>query len=268
MNQRLKISIEEYHAHPAVGSTDQKNMLVSPAHYLTARRLGSKPTPAKIFGQTTHDSLLEPELFRSKYVAGPEGLDRRTKEGKEKWESFLIANPGKTIIDAKDFLAIDGMVRSVHEHPAARKLLSSGRAEESFFWTDEASGVACKCRPDFLRDGGLLVDIKTCESASADDFSKQILNYRYYGQAAHYLDGVSAVTGQRYDKFIIVAVEKEPPYAVAVYLIDDASIEMGRSENARVLKLFAECQKNNFWPAYSDEIQSISVPKWALERAA
>jgi hypothetical protein len=63
--------------------------------------------------------------------------------------------------------------------------------------------------------------------------------------------------------FVFIAVEKTAPYAVGVYCLDAASIAVGRERNMKHLDLFEACHTSGKWPAYSSEIETISLPAWA-----
>jgi exodeoxyribonuclease VIII len=67
---------------------------------------------------------------------------------------------------------------------------------------------------------------------------------------------------------VFLVVEKKPPYAVAVYVLDPESIALGRAEYRRDLQLYAECKRTGVWPGYGDKIQTIGVPQWKLFQSA
>jgi hypothetical protein len=56
------------------------------------------------------------------------------------------------------------MADAVRQHPYAAALLADGKAEQSFWWDDKATGQRCKCRPDWYQ-GTTIVDLKTCQDA-------------------------------------------------------------------------------------------------------
>jgi len=257
----LKTTVEEYNSIDAVRNTELGYIARSPAHYIEYKKNPPASTANKEFGIDSHVALLQPDLFKSEYVIAPK-FDKRTKAGKEEFEKFLIENNGKRVIEKDAFDAIQGMIDSVYTHPAAKKLLSLGHAELTYLWRDQ-TGLDCKVRPDFLRDGNLIVDIKTTENGAFKPFQKSIANYRYHVQGAFYCDGVSHAVGSVFDKFVIIAVEKKPPYAVAVYALDEATLDCGRSEYRENLDLLAECKEKNHWPAYSTEVQPMNIPPWA-----
>ena len=93
------------------------------------------------------------------------------------------------------------------------------------------------------------------------------MTFGYDLQAAHYLDGQNALGVYR-DDFYFLAVEKTPPYAVAVYRADDAFLSTGRTKLAKLRALYAECLAADSWPGYPDTIMGLALPTWALAEAA
>ena len=262
----------EYHRHSAVSKSHLDLVARSPLHYwaryLDPNRVEPEPTPAMLIGTALHTHVLELDQWDQRYVMAPEGIDRRTKQGKAEWEAFSVAATGRTVISKADADQVMAMAHSVFRHPAAAMLLAlPGKAETTWMWTDEATGLQCKCRPDWLTDdGSLIVDLKTTEDASPAGFRKSIANFRYHVQASWYLDGLERATGKRPEQFIFICVEKKPPHAVAVYAADAEMIAQGQITAARDLQQLADCKAANSWPGYSDQIETISLPPWMRPR--
>jgi hypothetical protein len=215
-------------------------------------------------GSAVHTHVLELDQWDARYVSAPDGIDRRTKAGKAEWEAFTTAATGRTVLPKADADLVMRMAHSVFSHPAAAMLLAlPGKAETTHMWTDAATGLQCKCRPDWLTDDGrLLVDLKTTEDASARGFAKSIAQWRYHVQASWYLDGIEQATGTRPEQFLFLCVEKKAPYAVAVYAADAEMIAAGAQTAARDLDVLATCKAAGAWPGYSDQIEPISLPPW------
>lgn len=251
----------EYHADPAIGKSMLDAIARSPRHYwarhIDPNRVEQPPTPAMVLGSAFHALLLEREVFEAEYVAAP-AVDRRTKAGKEAWAALEAS--GKTVLAEDDIRALTGMAASVLEHPAASRLMGlPGRAEVSLFYEDGATGLRCKCRPDWLTESGVIVDIKTTQDASPEAFRKSAYNFRYDVQAAHY------TAAQPGTGFVFIAVEKTPPYAVAVYEADDAVMRSGYQRRRDNLDRLAECLQRDEWPGYASTIQPLGVPGWAVQ---
>ena len=262
----------DYHRHTAVSKSHLDLVARSPLHYwaryLDPNRVEPEQTAAMAIGSAVHTHILELDKWDATYVVAPEGIDRRTKDGKAAWAAFEAEAAGRTVISRADADLIAAMGRAVYGHPAAAMLLGlPGQAETTHMWTDESTGLRCKCRPDWLtNDGSIVVDLKTTEDASPAGFRKSISSWRYHLQASWYLDGLQAATGQRPSQFVFVCVEKKWPHAVAVYAADDEMIAAGAATAARDLALLAECKATDAWPGYSDQIELISLPGWMRPR--
>jgi hypothetical protein len=151
---------------------------------------------------------------------------------------------------------------SVLAHAGAARLLKDGLAEQTIIWRHE-SGIECKCRPDFLAEE-VIVEVKTTCDASAGAFSRSIASLGYDLQAAFYLAGCR-IADNKARKFVFIAVEKDPPYATAVYQASDELVENGRRKYLAALELLKWCKEHDQWPAYqpSGEIELIDLPKWS-----
>ena len=262
-----------YHAHSAVSKSHLDLVAKSPLHYwsryLDPNRVPQEPTAAMAIGSAVHTHVLELDQWDAQYVVAPAGIDRRTKVGKAEWEVFQTAIGTRTVISREDADLVMRIGRSVLSHPAAAYLLGlPGKAETTHMWTDEISGLQCKCRPDWLLDdGSMIVDLKTTEDASPKEFQRSIAKWRYQVQASWYLDGLQQATGKRPEQFVFIAVEKKPPYVCAVYVADQQMIEIGRDTARRDLDKLNVCKAADYWPGYSDGIEQINLPPWMLPKA-
>ncbi len=247
----------DYHADPAVSASHLHAVAKSPYHYwsryLDPKRIAPEPTAAMRLGSLVHCAVLEPGELAGRYgVCAP----RNTKAGKEQAERMAAA--GIEAVAAGDMMAANCMADSVHRHPAAAALLAHGKAEQSFWWDDAATGLRCKCRPDWYA-GATVVDLKTTTDASPAGFARSVATFRYHVQASHYLAGLHGA-----ERFVFIAVEKTAPYAVAVYELDAAAMAAGDELRQRDMRVIADCQAISEWPGYGDTCQALSLPSWAL----
>ena len=257
------LPIDQYHGGIGVSKSQLDQFAKSPAHYLASLTTPRKETPAMRIGSIFHGMVLEPE--RVKIAVAP-ACDKRTRDGKATWEAFCLENAGAEIVTADEGEMLNGMAASVKAHPAASALLSgAGIAEGSCWWYDDQSGELCRCRPDFYREDGIIVDLKTTEDASLEGFTKSVAKYRYAVQAAMYADGVEWATGTTVKAFAFIAVEKQPPYAVQCFQLDFQATEAGRVTYKNLLLDLADCKIAKKFPAYSDKVETISLPNWALK---
>lgn len=231
----------------------------SPAHAQASKQNPKEPTPDMLLGTYAHCAILEPERFEEHFVIGPD-VSRATKE----WKAFVAEHPNDTILKPDEFETINQMFRAVMAHPEASRLLTGGQSEHSAFWIDPISGLRCKARYDYVHmNKGIIVDLKTTKDASQRAFERSCVDRGYHRQSAFYLDGFNLLTGQQTDMFVHVLVEKEPPYAVGVYVLDNGALDKGRHEILQLLETVKQCEKSGKWPAYSDRIQAATLPPWA-----
>jgi exodeoxyribonuclease VIII len=178
---------------------------------------------------------------------------------------WLKNNGHRTIVEREEWTDIHAMRDAAMAHKAAGFFLRKpGRAEVSIYWTDEVTGLLCRCRPDFWTDDNIVVDLKTTEDASPDEFARSVAKWRYHVQDPFYRDGITAATGKLPRAFVFIATEKSKPHATAVYALTAQDIELGRMEYRKDLNAYAEAMRTDTWPAYAEDVQPLSVPGWYL----
>ena len=283
----LEMSNTAYHADTArISASGLKYIHRSPAHFyaqfLDPNRVIKPPTPAMLLGTYVHCAILEPERFAKKYVCaddtdicaqiveGGAKSPRSTGEYKRWLDDFKKSAYGKEIIAQEDYNTCTAMRNAVWELRHVAKLLEGAVTEKSILFIDEGSGAACKARPDaikHLNGRPVIIEVKTCENASPAVFGRQVVNYGYHNQAAFYIDGFMAMgMSDVAPLFVFLAIEKEPPYASALYYSPDDVLALGRSENAADLRTYSECLRTGRWPGYADVIRPLQFPQWALKQ--
>lgn len=249
---------QEYRNHPAVNKSTLWEMRKSPAHYKYALDHPAADTPALKLGRAIHMAILQPDEFNGQYCLEP-AVDKRTKDGRAQYQEFLANCGGKEPINPDDYQAILGMYDSVWADPNARELLREVECETPLFWTDESTGIECKCRLDAHRDG-VVVDLKSCADASTSQFVKDAIKFGYDVQCAHYLRGYRAVF-EKTATFWFICVEKKPPYAVNVIEATDGFVDRGTWHLIDLMDRLKECRDKNEWPGYG--VNELVLPEWA-----
>lgn len=265
------LPMPDYLAAHGVSQSALKKLAQSPAHL---RQYIDHPEPStldQIVGTITHTAVFEAELLEKCCHVKPANYQNAKAEWK-KWngnakecKDWIAAHEDRPIVKQDDYTAILAMSGAVFNHPAARMALTTpgGKAEQSLFCEDPDTGLQLKCRTDWL-SGNAIVDLKTCLDASPAGFAKTVANFGYDVQAAFNLD-VANILGLGKEHFLFIAVEKEPPYAVAVYELDEESIGVGRSKYRRLLSRYLDCVVADKWPAYSQNVERLSLPTWAAK---
>lgn len=263
----------DYHAMPAASSSGLKLVRRSPRHYWAKyrdpNRKHTEPTPLMRIGTAWHCALFEPERFAEEYIEVPEGLDKRTKEGKALFAE--IEASGKEPASAEFMERIRFMEAASRSYPVMRVLFGQrGISEASFFWTDAQTGMECKARPDYhippcdMFPNGFILDGKSTDDASGVEFGKDAWNAAHYIQASYYCDGFMAVYGTSEPPiFGWLAQERDVPYCSAFYTAPASMLDYGRKLYHEGLEVIAQCEASGVWPGYSEQSRELIVPAWA-----
>jgi hypothetical protein len=221
----------------------------------------AEPTEAMLIGSATHTAVLEPDLFDERYIRGVEG-DGRTKAVKEARARLEAEAGDRQVLPPKDWDLALRLRDAIWAHPVAKHLMI-GDSERSMLWKDPETGVLCKGRLDKIcANVPAILDLKTSRDASPHAFSRQgLYGLRYYLQAALYLTGAQEV-GLPHDTFAIVAIEKDPPYAIAVYDVEPELLLKGAEEARGLLRRYRACLETDTWPGWT-EVARLDVPGWA-----
>jgi hypothetical protein len=242
-----------------------KSLSRTPAHYRAWFDDGDQDSEALAFGRAFHLAILEPAAFDAEYTLEPVFGDCRKKENKANRDAWRAENTGKKLLSQNDFASIRGMARALQAHPESAGLIARARTEVTLRWRDAATGIECKGRADGLVETDeirVCFDLKTTDDASPSAFARSCATYRYHVQQAFYVGGFLAI-GRPLDAFLFVAVEKAPPFAVAVYQLSERAEKRGRELVARDLQRLSDACERDAWPAYPDHITELELPAWA-----
>lgn len=256
---------KEYRAHPAISRSELWRIRESPEKFKYYREHPPEPTPALVFGQLFHKMALQPESVWDEFALAPD-VDRRTKEGKEKYSAFLANSEGKTVVTVDAAWQAQDMFATLQANDYCRKLLS-GAKETPYFWVDEMTNEECKCRTDCtveINGMPLVVDLKSTNDASNEAFVRDAVRYGYDFQAAMYLEGVKAVTGVEHG-FVFIAVEKTEPYSINIFQCDKPFIQHGYDTFRELLGIYSDCRKTGVWHGYLGKfnvINTLSLPAY------
>jgi len=266
---------EQYHSPEMkaqfVSKSGLDQIAKSPAHFKWFLDHPTEETPVLVFGSAFHTMILEPERADTDIIKIPDSWPTKAECGRsiaDQKEEFRLLNRGKSMLTPEQMEMAQAMAKSVEAHTAASFLLrrDNGRPEVTALWTDEGTGVNCRARFDWLREDGLIVDLKTTRCAKPEVFERLAIDHRYHVQAAFYMEAYRRVTGNEPVGFAFVAVEKEPPYCACVYVSQPDFIQLGRMEYLKNLATYAECRNRNEWPGYPEvQLVPLGLPAWATK---
>jgi len=257
------ISNENYHAASAISRSNLMLMNKSPYHFWYENISGlshkKESTPSMILGSVFHSLLLEPSKFDSEFIVSPK-IDRRTNKGKEEYELFLQNSHGKTLVTQDQYDHAQRMVSHVQSHENAKELIKDSKREQSIFWTDEETGLQFKSRPDAW-SSKMIVDVKTCCDSHPRAIASTALKNGYYLQAGMAYEATKSL-GNPIDIFVILACEKEAPFAPSIFILDEKALNFGIDQFHSLKRKLKECFDSGDWRSY--EVQELSVPQYAI----
>jgi len=228
--------------------------------YITKTMKHPEPSESMNVGSMVHCLALEPELFDDLFVIKPDGLDRRTREGKLAYAELMAS--GKQVVSDEDFRTAIACVKALMAHDQIALILSQGGIVEQRINFVEF-GVEMRCKPDFVNPSlKVILDIKTTKDASPAEFAKSVASYGYARQAALYMDAVAMEHGVEC-RFLFAVVCTAPPYEVACYELTDEAKRLGEVEAGTLVQEYiARCETNNWLPVWSSGIVPLDLPKW------
>lgn len=277
---------EEYASIKRINFSNLKHLISdTPKHFLYRWKNPKEPTHAMIDGRLIHEYILETELFNDKYFPAPTSIN----EDSEYWKLFdekeqakikknpLVIHDKRTSINkmfmsgvqafAKGKEVIAGnkweMYKSIKDSLLSSKFISKilgdkdAYREVTILWTCPITGAKCKGRLDLYK-GSFYVDLKSAVSANPSRFIWDAKKRLYHAQSAFYCMGVDKLiedgvgTLSKIEKVILLACEKEPPYASAPFFMatNSPEIEYGKKICTEALETLKHCSKNNSFPGY------------------
>jgi len=262
-----------YHNWPELPAGLLTEADISPSHYLAKLNQPMIPTPAMIFGTAVHRLTEDEASFLDEYTMKPASIDRRTKAGKEAYAEFEAESEGKIIMERDDWQRAWKIHESFLRCPdpliqIVRDI--QGIREVPILFTNEETGMACRCKPDKLvevNDGAandwlasefptlfnpihnrIVIDYKTTSKVpTARNFKwnlegKANGGFGYGLAAAHYLEGTKA------DAFLWIVLETSPPFTVTRFLLSPSSHERFATRRIEIMRELMVCKRTGIYP--------------------
>lgn len=283
------VPMERYHGDLCIGASVSRSTLhgmvserSTPMHvwaqsHLNPDREAFVESEPMRTGRAAHALLLSEGEFARDFIRRPE------KIGTQKWNANAGVckewlreqeEAGRTVLTPAQVAAVEGIANALSKDPRAIGLLR-GDIERSLVWQHEATGLWLKARPDVLPvSDGIVSDLKVVADASPRAVSRSIRDYGYAMQAAMIGTGMRCTLNRGMTEFVLVSVEKTPPYAVSFIEINGAKIARAERRMEVAVRKFARCLRADDWPAYgehvssSDEWEEAEIDKLEREEAA
>lgn len=251
-----------YHAWIACSSTFAKRLVESSAaHAICGEPLD---TPAVRLGTAVHARLLEPQAYKQLIAVAPD-VDRRTKNGKERWAAFSeeAAIAGKTIIDQEQSEIVERITHSVQISNSCTQMLERC-VERELSLVAFPNGTLAKCRLDAYDPmSATLIDIKTHGGLIAD-FARAAYNMNYAVQLAFYRR-VATMLGIHVETAGFLVVEtRTPPYGAQILTMPSAALDYADAAVDRALDVWKYGMGTGVWPSYEDRVVEMELPPWMI----
>lgn len=264
----------------------------SPAHVKWHMENDSISTESLSLGSLQHAVLLEPDAVEGRFAVLPEitwnskaskaetvkrlveremlppdAVDLAVGFKRQELLDYVAYRFPKQLVSQEIFERCRDISRAVWGNPIAAKLLMEATHKEKVAsWKCRETGAPCKGRVDaYIQPRGFLIDIKTTRDASFYAFRSAIERYGYVCQVAHYRAGLIAA-GHDVNACIIIAVENEPPYGVAIYNLINTAISAAEVLVKDYLAKWVACTQTDYWPSYNDEPQDIDLSESGYRR--
>lgn len=271
-----KMSDDEYFALKAI-SASQIKQFDKGAYWFwktspfNPNRPEEEKSDALVFGKLCHCLLLEPNEAPERFAIADFGKTRRNK----KYEEVAQANPGKEVVSEEEYDRAVKMILQIKQHRLANAILDGATAEMPYVWTDEGTGMVCKCKIDAIKrtKGGIVViDYKTSSDIQG------VLNFpqklQYPLQAAFYCEAVKQKYGEYPVEFVFVIQSnkegEEDVVCVANVEYDTQSVAKDlvthhMQEIKDKLDQWDATHDENIWAAYPNRVE-MRYSNWFMER--
>lgn len=238
----------------------------TPLHAVTKRTYGSESSDAMTLGSLVHTMVLTPENLDKEYFIIPDDAPNRPrlvqinakKPSAETiaaisfWDKVNTQSQGKTIITTKTLDVAQNMSRSVLNKFGG--LLNGTDREHSIFYRDENYETLCKIRPDaYNLQTKTIIDLKTTGSLNERAFNYSVRDYGYHFSAAMYCYGMTKMFGGDWERFLLLAVEKAPPYDCRVFELSKEWLLAGWNGYCESLDAYTEDLKSGQFHGYDSE---------------
>lgn len=234
---------------------------------------------------TLIDALVtSPEAFLNEFAVTPETYqDAKTGEEKDwNWNAKVCKEwrdgiGKKKAIKGQTYTQACNAVKFLLGDSRIRELIDCSKRQ--VLWMAEYHDketdlvIPVKGLIDLLPDkenktyGRSLADLKTCANAHPGAWPKAVYDHGYHVQAALYLDGYVAATGEDRNTFYHVLQESCPPWQVGRRIVSEEFVAIGRQYYIEALKKYAQCLATGVWNGYDDEGRNV-IDGWNITHPA
>jgi len=241
----LEMTDEEYRALEGANASTLKSFIHSVKEGNKSLEKPFKGSPATAFGTLCHSYVLEADTFEDEYALFKPPVNEKTgKEYGSTTKAYTEAlnefkTQGKTAFTQEHYDKLKAIEQSISNCDDTKKILAKcDRRELVLTWVDERTGLKCKAKLDGVGDK-IGMDLKTIGDFKFHGYDEdserlrntklhyQCLDYGYYLQFKHYLNGMIA-NGFDTKVFAVTWAERDGINDVCTTIISDEKVELGQ----------------------------------------
>jgi hypothetical protein len=271
------ISIDDYHQKDRdyLSATSLKWARKSLAYFDYMRKQPPVTGSHLDFGNAFELALLDVIKFSERVAIAPTEMwlaetmvankdlvkPRASKIYQDRQKEFEIGRAGMYRIDdtgKESYETIQAMMHSCYRDAVIQRLIKNIDYQTSCYWVDEETGLKLKTRPDICKKkNNVIVNLKTAEDGSPEQFSRDLAKYAYPLQASVEIRGVLK-TGlmETVDNYFWLVVEKSEPFNATLYEFSEGDRKYSDMELDYILHKVKKATDSKLWPGYSDRAQN------------
>lgn len=265
------INDAEYNNIQAMNYSGLKHFMKSPMHYrhwLANKEdsFNQDESGALRLGRATHCLALEGrESFNRKFAVSPV-VDRRTKEGKLAWQSFIEENAGKDFVRPEEY----AVALNIADRFSGNKFIISLMEKDANYITEgvlvselqlaDGKRAMFKCRFDmYFPELGIFVDLKTSQHTPTYQKARYVIRDNMYHIQEHLYTQVARSLGLPVNGFVFSIVEKQEPYGLGHFYTSEETRSEAKDLFDTYSTEYANCVATNEWKGMQSEESPICV---------
>lgn len=204
------------------------------------------------------------------------GLDMSKIEGKREYIKQLKAQSKYKSVDDAHYQVIKWLKRNYTTYGGGilPKIFAGAKAEVSFYGVDGDTGLDVKIRPDAFNieeniGVNAIISVKTTKAATKGKFELDCAAYAYHVSEGMYLKVASEITGRQFNATIMVMLQTEPPYLLAVFWWSPHDLHAGKMRYEHGMQTIKDAYDKKLFPgfdAYAEAghygIIQMELPTW------
>jgi len=234
---------------------------LSAAHFKAAVLARKEPTRDMRIGTIGHHLVLGPH--RTKPLVKYDGLERKGNDWKNfERETKKEYGPKVEIVTAKEWEDAVPWAEAVKEAMRGYPfLVAEGiRREVSMQW--ESGGILCETDGIDIVGNGIVADLKRTSCTEPDGFARHAARNLWHAQLAFYEEAAKQNGIDTSNGVYLVGGEPNPPYALTVMRLSEATLAQGRKSCVKWLELLRRARENDFYPPYVQTVVDFDLPPW------